>query len=163
MAISIPSELRNRIQALLDTLPPDDAMTSLVVERPRDGKLTEIVSNLLKSNVVPAQSPLASGLWLYVDELDRSHRISQSIDNETGSFWHGIMHRREGDFSNSHYWFRRVGTHPAITAIDDYDPHDLIDRVEAAHKRGEQPEALIELQRREWITLFGWCARNVDV
>src|SRR4029079_6033740 len=52
-----------------------------------------------------------AGLWLVYDFLDESHRISQDIDTSTGSFWHGVMHRREGDFSNGKYWFRRVGSH----------------------------------------------------
>lgn len=52
-----------------------------------------------------------SGLWLLAGELDRSHEISQDHGSAAGSFWHGIMHRREGDFGNSKYWFRRVGSH----------------------------------------------------
>ena len=53
-----------------------------------------------------------SALWLRNDFLDESHQISQSIETATGSYWHGIMHRREPDFSNAKYWFRRVGSHP---------------------------------------------------
>src|SRR5437868_2895832 len=41
-----------------------------------------------------------AGLWLYHDYLDESHRISQEIETQTGSYWHGLMHRREPDFSN---------------------------------------------------------------
>jgi hypothetical protein len=55
-----------------------------------------------------------AGLWLRFDFLEESHRISQEIDSPTGSFWHAIMHRREGDFGNSKYWWRRVGKHPAL-------------------------------------------------
>jgi len=53
-----------------------------------------------------------SGLWLLYNFLDHSHTISQSIHTTTGSYWHGIMHRREPDFSNSKYWFHRVAAHP---------------------------------------------------
>jgi hypothetical protein len=58
-----------------------------------------------------------AGIWLFHDFLDESHRISQSIGSTTGSYWHGIMHRREPDYSNSKYWFRRVGTHPVFEPL----------------------------------------------
>jgi len=58
-----------------------------------------------------------SGLWLYHNFLDESHTISQDISSTTGSYWHGIMHRREPDFGNSKYWFRRVGLHPVFTSL----------------------------------------------
>src|SRR5262249_35721072 len=48
-----------------------------------------------------------AALWLHHDFLDESHRISQEIETPTGSYWHGILHRREPDYGNSKYWFRR--------------------------------------------------------
>lgn len=53
-----------------------------------------------------------SGLLLWNDELDASHTLSQDIPSRTGSYWHGIMHRREPDYGNAKYWVRRVGDHP---------------------------------------------------
>ena len=44
-----------------------------------------------------AQACLAA-LWLYFDFLDESHQLSQDIDTIDGSYWHGILHRREPDF-----------------------------------------------------------------
>src|SRR4051812_9755896 len=58
-----------------------------------------------------------SGIWLLHDYLDESHTISQGIDTTSGSFWHAIMHRREGDFSNTKYWFRHVGHHPVFAPL----------------------------------------------
>src|SRR5947199_8095716 len=52
-----------------------------------------------------------AGLWLLHNYLDESHKISQEVETPTGSYWHGLMHRREPDFANSKYWFRRVGRH----------------------------------------------------
>ena len=59
-----------------------------------------------------------SGLLLLWDFLDDSHEISQTMEGKgsprTADYWHGIMHRREPDAGNASYWFRRVGTHPAL-------------------------------------------------
>ena len=60
-----------------------------------------------------------SGLLLWNDALDDSHDISQELSNNTGSYWHGIMHRREPDYSNAKYWFGRVGTHPIFPKLRD--------------------------------------------
>jgi hypothetical protein len=60
-----------------------------------------------------------AGMWLAYDFLDESHRISQELETREGAYWHGIMHRREGDFSNSKYWFRRVGEHPIHADLHD--------------------------------------------
>lgn len=58
---------------------------------------------------------LLAGLHLRNDNLDRSHRYAQSIEHDaTGAYWHGVMHRMEGDFSNSKYWFHTAGNHPAM-------------------------------------------------
>ena len=45
-------------------------------------------------------SACLAGLWLYHDYLDESHAVSQSIHTPAGSYWHGLMHRREPDFAN---------------------------------------------------------------
>ena len=47
-----------------------------------------------------------------VDALDAAHRIFQDDASDLGSYWHGVMHRREGDFDNARYWFRRAGRLP---------------------------------------------------
>jgi len=62
-------------------------------------------------------SAVQSGLLLWNDALNISHTISQRIENTTGSYWHGIMHRREPDYSNAKYWFHRVGNHPIFPAL----------------------------------------------
>jgi len=58
-----------------------------------------------------------AGLWLLAGDLERSHELSQLIQSADGSYWHGIMHRREGDFENAKYWFRRVGAHPVLVEL----------------------------------------------
>lgn len=144
--------LQQALQPLFDALPPGRAMARLVVGEPAGEDCTQLVEALCNASLA---LPLQAALWLYVDELDRSHRLAQKLEDQTGSFWHGIMHRREGDFANSHYWFNKVGQHPAMPLIPGYHAHAFIDAVAAA--QGD-PVGLVELQRREWTTLFSWCA-----
>lgn len=105
-----------------------------------------------------------SGVWLLCDYLDESHTISQGVNTPSGSFWHGIMHRREGDFSNAKYWFNRVGEHPAYELIAEtvgqsrWDPFAFVDECRAAVRSGgEAAEHCRRLQQREWEVLFDYC------
>src|SRR5687767_15218441 len=68
----------------------------------------------------PAQFTLVRGAVLYgLDELDAAHHIFQEDPTELGSYWHGMMHRREGDFDNARYWFRRAGRLPLFSKMHD--------------------------------------------
>lgn len=161
MPLELPSEIAAAAAPLFERLPVERAMAQLVVKRDAGDELAALVKKIVAAPALASRPLLCAGLWLYVDDLDRSHAISQGIENPAGSFWHGIMHRREGDFWNSHYWFRRVGKHPAMKQIEGYgDGHAFIDAVEAAHGRGEVPAALVDMQRREWTRLFEWCGRE---
>jgi hypothetical protein len=130
-----------------------------VVDAPVGGEAGDLVERIVQDPAVGPDSHLAAALWLYVDDLHRSHRISQQHDDATGAFWHGIMHRREGDFGNSMYWLRKAGDHPAMATVGgDYSAARLVDAVEAATQRGETPYELVHLQRCEWRALFVYCA-----
>jgi|HigsolmetaAR203D_1030402.scaffolds.fasta_scaffold04565_4 hypothetical protein len=85
---------------------------------PADPAADEAIGGLLAlAGGDPDARAVVSGLLLWNGNLDRSHTISQGIDNATGSYWHGIMHRMEGDYWNAKYWFRRVGRHPAMARL----------------------------------------------
>ncbi len=104
-----------------------------------------------------------SGLWLLHNFLDESHTISQGISTPSGSYWHGIMHRREGDYSNSKYWMRRVGDHPVLDAMAErepgWDPFHFVDACEQGVRSGKQDEVAVLLaqQQLEWQLLFDFC------
>jgi hypothetical protein len=122
-----------------------------------------------------------AGVWLLYDHLDESHTISQRIDTAEGSFWHAIMHRREGDFSNSKYWFRHVGQHPAYDAIGQraaeiaatrgqeplikklltsgtWDPFAFVDLCQAVVRgQSDAQDISLDIQQAEWEILFDYC------
>ncbi|MCY9664100.1 hypothetical protein M5X11_03760 [Paenibacillus alginolyticus] len=60
---------------------------------------------------------IKAGLFLLNESLDKSHDIAQEITNATGSYWHALMHRMEGDYSNAKYWFNDVGHHPIFSNL----------------------------------------------
>lgn len=126
-------------------------------------------------------SACLAGLWLYHDFLDESHSISQQIETRAGSYWHGIMHRREPDYANAKYWFRRVGAHPIgddlcqaarelaqsaepkeasqfLAEQSHWDPFRFVDLCQAAAS-GQAPCELLcrQIQQREWWLLFAYC------
>ncbi len=100
-----------------------------------------------------------AGLHLLAGDLEASHQISQSLETPEGSFWHAIMHRREGDFSNAKYWFRRVGRHQVLDLLagTDYgDPITFVDRCRealASHS-SEAINTCEALQWSEWQLLL---------
>ena len=152
--------------------------------RPQMASLT--AEQLLAPHPVRDRDMAASclaGLWLYHDFLDESHEISQAILTPSGSYWHGLVHRREPDFGNAKYWFRQLGDHPVFESLrssaaklaanyaqtgaaflrtqPSWDPFAFIDLCEVSLAEGPPGETLCrEIQQREWELLFDYCYRH---
>lgn len=126
--------------------PIDPALTSM---------LSQPGNTLLLGDTPPHRHQAClSGLWLLAGDLDRSHAISQDINDSEGSFWHGIMHRREGDFGNSKYWFRRVGNHPVFQQIAELDPtyQDPFGFVDTCSSvNDDDPDSCASCQHLQWL------------
>ena len=183
---SVLQNLRNVVPAgLLCPLGPGSANESL---RPKLAALRpESLFGDKKIVDENAARCCLSGLWLLHDFLDESHAISQEIETAEGSYWHGIMHRREPDYGNAKYWFRRVDQHPVFEPLAaaarelaaamkeempqdmtflrqqaSWDPYRFIDLCEslANPKSAGTPAELLarRIARTEWDLLFAHCA-----
>lgn len=137
------------VEAVLAEHPLSQAMPELAFPKP--GGSPELACRVQASEASPE---IKAALLLLLDELDLSHGISQGISSATGSFLHAMMHRREGDFSNAHYWLRRAGRHPFLGRLPGFDPGRLVDQAERSHR--SNPAELVDLQRQEWNALVQW-------
>jgi hypothetical protein len=124
-----------------------------------------------------------AGLWLLFDFFDQAHQQSQDLDTPEGSYWHALVHRREPDFDNARYWFRRVGRHPIFAALHDEaarlaaaEPHPAAGFL-STHKAWDPfafvalgqstaalgPDAVLlcrRVQLCEWQLLFDYCHQH---
>ncbi|MDF2439229.1 MAG: hypothetical protein JWN98_213 [Abditibacteriota bacterium] len=126
---------------------------------------------------------LRAGLLVWNDDIDAAHPIVQDIEDATGSFWHAIIHRREGDASNANYWWRRTGNHPAFPQVlhavqstlgnerescardflallnreGHWQPREFVERCELARKQNHPDEWLRRVQLAEIESLLNWC------
>ncbi len=148
-------------------------------------KLADLSDSALLGGEIHDRSMVAAvraGLLLRAGLDADSHTISQSIKTTTGSYWHGLMHRREPDYSNAKYWFRLVGDHELLdelprrlaessgtdakqllvqlTGQETWDPFALIDlcAVSESGTRGELRTSLEKIQQLEIETLLDYCA-----
>jgi len=179
----------------LTALIPEGSEMELAAGRPAESLREALARFDLAAAIAPrklADRSLAdacrAGLWLAHHFLDESHQISQNMEMPTGSFWHAIMHRREGDFGNAGYWFRRVGDHAvfvplqnaaseiiaAAGAVDDpalmrlaqakqWDPQAFVDLVRGAvtqQTNSTSAKMCRQIARREWELLLDYCYRG---
>ncbi|MGB0372908.1 MAG: hypothetical protein ACPGN3_16370 [Opitutales bacterium] len=150
--------------------------------------LTSVSSGDLFDGLAIEDSTMAdaalAGLWLRFDALDSAHDVINRVDSATGCLWHGILHRREGDYPNARYWMHQAGNHPiynylaqgagAILAqmgaletdeihanIRVWDAMFFVKLCERAVSEGGDLAAFCEqVQDLEWKILFHFCYQS---
>ena len=114
-----------------------------------------------------------SGLFLYFSCLKEAHDLLHTFGGGESAYWHGIMHRMEGDAYNAGYWFRRVRRHPLFPALQheaaqlgygpgcEWEPLAFVDFCDAAahtKERSKNEDLAKRIQLIEWQLLFDYCA-----
>ena len=178
-SLFLPPEIAELLDPNLPPLGPGVPQTQF--EQPLKKKVPE---SLLGAPVVSSEAGVCclAGMWLWNGFLDQSHELSQSTDTPEGSWWHGIMHRREPDAGNAAYWFHRVGDHSLFSTLGDrvqkhatqtevtdetqwllhctaWNPHQFIEACEAARCTPDESvcRVLREVAAIEWYSLFEHC------
>jgi hypothetical protein len=178
-----PRSFNEEVAALVDL----ERLNELGPGRPEQSKYARLKDLSPERLVAPqavkdpmmAEACLA-GLWLLWDFLDESHHKSQSLETVEGSYWHGILHRREPDYGNAKYWFLRVGQHPIFPQLaaeagrlagaqpdpefaylrtqEKWDPYRFVDMCEVGEVgRSAAGQFCRLVQRLEWQLLFAYC------
>jgi len=165
-----------RIKAVIatETLPGLDTS-----KRPSTRAAKELENELsivLGEDIAPGIEGLVRGMaLLWHDHLDAAHVLAQDNHTRDGSMLHGIMHRREGDYSNAKYWFQRAGRHPCYPRIQSkvelllgpghewlselvrggsWDPFAFIDLCQASAEKHGAQNSLKEIQKVEFDALL---------
>ncbi|MDQ2798984.1 MAG: hypothetical protein M3Y13_05000 [Armatimonadota bacterium] len=140
------------VQELADLLLARDPLPPLVPSKVYDLALTTEIE------ASDAPAIVKAGLHLLNDDLATSHALSQSHEGEPlADYWHAIIHRREGDYGNSRYWFGRVGSVPILDEIYGPDPNAPAAFVERCRAAGKgQDTDLQQFQRDEMAHLLAY-------
>lgn len=113
---------------------------------------------------------LRAAALLYHDHHDPAHDIVQDLTDADAALIHAILHRREPDYWNAKYWFRRFDAHPVYLALGQrlnglaktpqhqdlarqltlpgaFDPFAFVDLCEAAERKPARDEGVLWLRQ----------------
>jgi hypothetical protein len=173
---SLASELLAEEDLLLRLRPAEPGSTEAIL-RIRNASEAELTGGAVLADATYPRLIRASLFYAY-DAINESHRIVQEIGNNLASYWHGMLHRREGDFENARYWFRRTGklglfgemharaaeVSPLMGRQENWDPYLLVGQCEQARFGGDvDQKELVALQRIEFEVMFDYLWRDAFV
>ncbi len=140
----------------LPPLVPQNAWSRELTDTLEAASLDELFDGASLKNTTFAEA-IKSGLLLWNDALDESHTISQGLADQTGSYWHGIMHRREPDYPNSKYWFGRVGSHPIFPALRERSLELFNETANPSDALTEVGQAITAQENWDSYQFVDWC------
>ena len=159
---------------LLEKLTPTEPLSYDLLIRIREAD--DVVLSGDRAGGQPEKFALVRGGLLYaIDAIHEAHAFFQDAPGDLAAYWHGMMHRREGDFENARSWFRRAGTLPCFAALHraagefsadmarqpSWDPYLLTGECERARFGAEENgAALARLQRTEFEGVFDYTWRQ---
>lgn len=141
-------------EPILEKLLSRDPLPPMVPSHVYNAELTA------KINALPLHANVKAGLHLLNDDWKKAHDLVEPLDpDQTANYWHAIVHRREGDFWNSKWWFRKI-RHPLLKTVYGNDENRgaqaFVDQVE----RGENPTLLEEKQFNEMRLLMEYAFKE---
>jgi hypothetical protein len=169
-------------RAFLDT----DLLQTLCPSEPRNRELLRSIQEADEQTLSGGKTVgdarmfarVRGGLFYALDALDEAHVIFQQENDDLSAYWHGMMHRREGDFENARYWFRRAGVLPVFDQMHhaasehsadmakqaNWDPYLFTWQCEQARfGANETGPELAALQLAEFQALFDYCWRKSEL
>ena len=164
-------------------LSQEDLLKTLIPTGPLDRDLLENLrasgDDILAGGKIPRDPAMFAlvrgGLFYALDALPEAHAIFQDAKEDTGSYWQGMLHRREGGFDNARYWFRRAGVLPFFSEMhsgacaksetmarqSNWDPYLFTGQCEQVRFGADDLAAEMQaLQRIEFDAIFDYCWRK---
>lgn len=181
-----------KLTAIIDALGQREELQPLLPKQTWNAELQEQIEELNSLGSSTENLTLIAALHLRNDSLDISHSYAQQIEHDiTGAYWHGIMHRMEGDYSNAKYWFWQARKHPVMQRVKEkvaewleqngqatdnrsdeivqsfqhggWNSESFTDLVQISPKLNEETrQILVHIQAIEIATLFQYTLAAVD-
>lgn len=82
--------------------------------------LQEFRASLTRETPPPDLTLALAGLWWDAKgDWTKAHESAQQDEGPAGAWVHAYLHRKEGDASNSAYWYGRAKTPPSRASFEE--------------------------------------------